>query len=174
MLSLTVMIAAIASSFSHASAPISQGINYVGIACMQVTRADGSIEDIGCSHNLITNIGLEMLKQSVNGTAGYWNLTNLTAGGNTSAMAATDTDLANIFLAASGLGPKSAIYTRIGNGNSSLNYEWTALAISAVNSTGIYNTTLSPAKLFAEASWTPSTTLQINDKLNVTYYWWIA
>lgn len=150
------------------------GLQYTGIACIQKISKDGVVIDYGCRHNLITNKGLEMVKTALNGTVGNWELTNLTVGGNTSAMAATDTDLANIF-STNGLSPATATYTRIGTGNSSLNYQWTVTtAQSIVNSTGIYNTTGAGGNLFSEASWTPTTTLQIGDKLNITYYWWVA
>lgn len=128
--------------------------------------------EVARTHNLITNIGMEQLKLATNGTSGNWNFTNLTVGGNTSALAATDTQLANIY-STNGLSPAACTYARQGTGNSSCSYQWTVTtAASAVNSTGIYNSTL--GILFAEAAWTPSTTLQIGDKLNVTYYWGLS
>lgn len=166
-----------ASYFSStvSSGSMTENFGYVGVACAQVTRANGAVENLGCHHNLITNKGKEYIKASLNGTASMWNFTNLTLGGNTTAMAATDTDLANIQATASGLGPGSAAYWYIGVGNSSLSKLWTnAGATVNINSTGIYNTTLAPTNLFAEAYFGSNTNLQVGDQINVTYYWWVA
>jgi len=177
--SVVVLIGiSVLSIYSVSATPInsdiSYGVKYTGIACEQVIRVDGTVEDLGCQHNLVTNRGLEIVKTALNGTAGFWNLTNLTVGGNTTPQSAADTSLANAF-ATNGLAPVLATYTVMGTGNSSLNYQWTvATAQSTVNTTGIYNQTSANTNFFAEAYWTPATVLQIGDKLNVTYYWWVA
>ncbi len=172
-----VAISAITTNYfssTVSSGPVGETLGYTGIACTQVIRANGKLEDLGCQHNLITNIGKEYIKAALNSTASMWNFTNLTLGGNTTTMAVGDTDLANIFSASTNLSAGSAAYWYIGVGNSSLSREWTANATAIVNSTGIYNTTNSAAKLFAEAYFGSSTTLASGDKINVTYYWWIA
>jgi len=172
-----VAISAITTGYfssTVSSGPVGEDFGYVGIACTQVIRADGNVEDLGCQHNLITTIGKEYIKAALNSTAGMWNFTNLTLGGNTSAMAVGDTDLANIFSGSTNLTLGSAAYAYISAGNSSLSREWTANATAIVNSTGIYNTSNAAAKLFAEAYFGSSTTLLSGDKINVTYYWWIA
>lgn len=133
-------------------------------------------ELVECTHNLITTYGLELIKSAVNGTVGNWNLTNLTLGGNTSAMQTSDTDLANIY-SNNGLAPAIATYIRIGNGNSSLNYQWTASNSGTynINSTGIYNVSNAGGHLFSEASFSNTQLSGPNgDKLNITYTWWIA
>ena len=64
----------------------------------------------------------------------------------------------------------------IGNGNWSIWIQWTSTCDTTyVNSTGIYNGTgVASGSLMAEAHWVPGTILNTGDKLNVTYYTWVA
>ncbi len=36
-----------------------------GVICLTVTRADGTVEDLGCKHNIVYNDGLEMFEDSI-------------------------------------------------------------------------------------------------------------
>ena len=36
-----------------------------GVVCLSVTRADGTVEDLGCKHNLVYSDGLEMFEESI-------------------------------------------------------------------------------------------------------------
>lgn len=169
------------SIFSVSSVPagvVNEGLKYTGIACANVIRSDGNVENLGCHHNLVTNAGKEFIKQAMNGTASTnWDFLNLSIGGNGSAMAATDTILAGL-VSANGVNTSTATYAYIGTGNSSLTYLWTASATSGnLNSTAITNVTNATAAngyIFAEAYFGSNTVLNSGDKLNVTYYWWVS
>lgn len=125
------------------------------------------------SHNLLTTIGSVYIAQMMNGTTSNWAWTNMTLGGNTSALAIGDTDLANIYTA-NGLSPATGTLAVVSNGNNSLTYTWTSSGASTynVNTTGIYNTTGAGGKLIAEAYFGSNVALNgaNGDKLTLTYY----
>jgi hypothetical protein len=154
---------------------------YEGSLCVQkIDGLTGKVTDYGCTSPMddpLTAYGQQVYQMETNGSAGlYFNMTNLTLGGNTSAMASSDTDLANIYTA-NGLGPCFATYTRIAAGNDSLNCVYTSSGASTynVNATGIYNYSGGAGKMFAEAPFTNVPLIGTNgDKLNLTYYHWVV
>jgi len=185
--SILIAVAIVISSYALATKSSSsidaldEKIGYIGVPCIQVTRVNGNVEPQICTHNLITNGGKEWVKKAaMGGGSQLSNWTRLAVGGNTSAeLAATDITLANIWVNC-GLTNATGTQTSMGTGNWSIWYQWTATCDSAqVNNTGIYNFTSEVAgaasgNLLAEARWTPSTQLMNGDKINVTYYTWVA
>lgn len=51
--------------FQTSSPVIVESAKYKGVVCLTVTRADGTVEDLGCKHNVIYNDGLEMFEESI-------------------------------------------------------------------------------------------------------------
>jgi len=133
-------------------------------------------ELVAHSTNIITTRGKLLIQMAANGTADAY-LNNLTVANNTATQVVGDVELQGAYgtLAPTcTLAGATATLTAVGAGNQSLTYQWTSGCNNAyVNATGIYNAT-GTGNLFAETTWTPTTTLQSGDKLNVTYYWWIA
>jgi hypothetical protein len=99
-------------------------------------------------------------------------LDQLALANNTVAQSASDTNLQGEWTTC-GLARATGTLTSINTGNWSISYQWTSTCDNViVNATGIYNTTAS-GNLFAETTFA-TTTLQTNDKINVTYYTWVS
>jgi hypothetical protein len=142
-----------------------ENLKYTGVAC--VYKND---QLIGCYHNLITNNGKNLIKQDMMGTATV-TLNQIAIANNTVAQSASDTTLQGEWTTC-GLAKATGTLTDIGVGNWSINYQWTSTCNNAiVNATGIYDSVSNT--LFAETTF-PTTTLQANDKINITYYTWVS
>lgn len=144
----------------------STNVKYDAWVHVSVKRANGTIEYVGTSHNLLTTAGKNLIKNYLgNGgtvsAVNYTGLCNATAG--CSAPAVGDTTLENEYTN-SGLARTSGTYSSIGNGNWSIYTEFTATADNLiVNKTGLFNQS-SGGTLFAENTFT-LVTMQTNDKL---------
>jgi len=129
------------------------------------------------THNLVTNLGKERLINGAFLAANASECRWLGVGGNTSAMAVTDTtlggDFQTIYDQAYGMNRSAATRGWSGTGmfNITLTYTFTATQACNVNATGLFNTT--GTGLCAEASFT-NAALQSSDTLNVTWYVWVA
>lgn len=142
-------------------------IKYTGVAC--IYKND---ELITCKHNIITDRGKDLIKIDMMGT-GAVTLDKLAIANNTVAQSASDTNLQGEWTTC-GLSVATVTPTSVGTGNWSVSNQWTSTCDNAyVNATGVYNTTTS-GNLFAETTWSPTTTLMNGDKLTVTYYMWVS
>ena len=129
--------------------------------------------------NIVTNLGKEGIMNRVFFAANQSQVRYIGVGGNTSAMAATDTslggDFTGIYNVAYGMNRSMATlgWSGAGTQNITLTYTFTALAACNVNSTGLYNHSTSNTGFFAEAPFT-NAALQSSDTLNVTWSVWVA
>ncbi|MEM3609575.1 MAG: hypothetical protein QXK49_01805 [Candidatus Aenigmatarchaeota archaeon] len=164
---IALIALALTLNFNSPVTSTTQSIKYTGVACIYKNS-----ELVTCKHNIITNKGKDLIKTDMMGT-GAVTLDQLAVANSTSAQSASDTDLQGEWTTC-GLARATGALTSIGTGNWSINYQWTSTCDNVyVNATGIYNTTAS-GNLFAETTWSPTTTLMNGDKLNVTYYTWVS
>jgi len=164
-------------------------LEYTGMVCHTVTRADGDVEDLGCNHNILFLVGKNFTTSqlfSAPSAAGATPVANISLGNGTAAP--TDTWSAVSFggiksTDSCALGPQNSLtWINVPNatsgyidasGNVSANYKWTSACGSGtgeeVNQTMIGLTT----NAFAANTFT-NVFLQANDQLNVTWYVWIT
>ena len=117
-----------------------------------------------CKHNLLTNVGLNMIQLALNGTAST--ATGVMLGNGTTIIAPTDTVLPGL-ISDSGLVNATGTYVYRGAGAWNVTKSFTSTGNSiGVNMTGLQDTTTK--LLLAEANFT-TTTLQANDVINVTW-----
>ncbi len=193
-LPLIAMVAFGAYTFGSAtvlpgdSAP--QGIGYTGMVCPTVVRADGSIEDLGCSHNILFLVGKNFTTSQLfdsPSAAGATPVSNISLGNGTSGVNQIYTAANFGGIPDCGLDPYDGAefdWINIPNatagyidasGNVSANKKWTSTCSGAtgvgerVNQTLIGLTT----NAFALNAFT-DVYLQANDQLNVTWYVWIT
>jgi hypothetical protein len=150
-------------------------INYHSSVCKVVTRADGTVEDLGCNPNIVTNAGLNHLRDFLGqGNVGSANASIITVGNGTAPVAGSTT--LNNEITDCGFGRVGATYAVVGagSGNWSLTYTWTDVSCNGlvVNTTALFNASTS-GTMFAGNSFT-SVTLQANDQLNVTWTIWVT
>lgn len=147
----------------------SDSINYHSSVCKYVTRSDGTVDDIGCSHNLLTNAGKEAIQASLSGEPGpifnYIALCDASTG--CGAPAAGDTTLENE-IAGSGLQRAKGSVGDLGVGNWSVAKTFTAATNNMLtNKTGLFNDP-SAGTLLAENTFT-LVTLQTGDQLTINW-----
>jgi len=145
-----------------------------GITEYSLVRVYKNSELVGQNHNLITNIGKDMIKLATGNPTSIVTNATVQVLGNTSAPAVGDTTLSGI-ISNCGLTGKPGSYSSNGasNGNWTLSSTWTSTCNNlVVNTTGLYNMTTS-GNLFAGTSFT-STTLQSGDVITVNYTVWVA
>ena len=159
------------SNPSVSSDDIQTTINYHANVCTSVRRVDGSIQSLGCSHNLLMDAGRNAIKNElgVGGTVAAFNyiaLCNAALG--CPAPAVSDTTLSNEF-ATNGLTRALGTYTSLaGNGNWSIAKTFTATADNVVtNKTGLFNQSTTGTML-AENTFT-TVTLMTNDQLTINW-----
>lgn len=149
---------------------VSEGVKYKATVCTNIIRADGTIEEVKCSHNLLTNVGKEHIEGIIGqgwsgGSVVQIGLCNASIGCSTPAVG--DTTLENEY-GAGGLSRSAGTYGSLGTGNWSVQKIFTATASSLqTNKTGIFNAS-SGGTLFAENTFTLAT-LQTSDQLNITW-----
>jgi hypothetical protein len=180
LVSVTVILALASGliSVSSVSNVMSKGtpssIEYHSEVCKNVIRySTGEIEDLGCTPNIVTNAGLNHLKEFLGqGNAGSVNASIITVGNGTAPVAASTT--LNNEITDCGFSRQGATYTSIGTGNWSLTKTWTDVSCNGlvVNTTALFNASTS-GTMFAGNSFT-SVTLQSNDQLNVTWTIWVT
>lgn len=176
VLSVIVVLAfAMAVNIATSSTEGSEGIAYHSSVCKTLTRADGSVEDLGCDHNLLVNAGAEAIEDAIGSGSGtsafnYIGLCNSTAG--CTAPASGDTAIDNEYTD-SGLTRSQGTFGDNGVGNWSVWKTFTATADSlTTNLTGIYNAS-SGTTLLASNSFT-EVTLQTSDQLTVNWTIWVT
>ena len=181
---LSVLMLATLLAFSSFAVPggfvsdSQDALKYNSNVCIYVTRIDGIVEDLGCSHNLLTTAGKNGIRTSLTGIAGesyeHIGLCNSSYGGSCTTPALTDTTLGNEYNDASGLnrtGPTT--YLALGIGNWSYSRTFVALADGmSTNLTGIFDNTVGGTML-AVNTFTTST-LQTNDQITVNWSIWVA
>ena len=174
-----VSILLIAAMFMFAFTPteinskqseLSDGINYKATVCTSVDRVDGTHENVGCSHNLLTNAGKELIETYIgsggSGAVNYIALCNATAG--CAAPAAGDTSLTNEFTSGGLQRAQGTYSTLAGSGNWSIAKTFTATSDNLVtNKTALLNAS-SAGTLFAENTFV-TVTLQTNDQVTINW-----
>ena len=142
-------------------------INYYSQVC---TYVNGDLNS--CGHNIVTNAGLNHLKEFLGqGNAGSANASIIAVGNGTAPVAGSAT--LNNEIDDCGFSRPGATYASIGTGNWSLTHTWTSSCNSeVVNTTALFNDS-SGGTMFAGNSFT-SVTLQANDQLNVTWTIWVT
>ncbi|MHA1852612.1 MAG: hypothetical protein ACTSUF_03785 [Candidatus Heimdallarchaeaceae archaeon] len=153
-----------------------QGVIHGGLSCYQVIRADGTVEDLGCSHNYFMTEGKKFLADEIGTDASTNDVDMMFLGNGTS----WDTDLSShtneIF--GCGLDATSITWTDhdATNGNITASHLWTSTCNNiVVNTTGLNcSTCSSDTEFFAGNDFTQSATLSNGDQLNVTWYVWAA
>lgn len=174
-------------SYQSSTSTALNKLKFEDYVCLTTTGATpydpthGTVKDLGCIHNMLTNAGIGALGNVLNGTTVTLNLTRI-ALANGTVIAPTDTTLPGEWLpngvntAACGLGNASATSVGQAQGAWNLTKTFTNTCTGAVvNQTGIYNQSYTSSGaftagnvLFAEANFT-MTTLQPNDQINVTW-----
>lgn len=148
----------------------SEGIGYKGVVCTYVTRADGTVEDNGCNHNVLFDTGAELIEDyladgSGGGDAVDWielcDATNATC-----AEPTADSSEEYTAWVDSGLAKSVGTVGDNGNGNWSVWKTFTSTADGAiVNVTHLIN---DDDDEFAGNSFT-DVTLQANDQLTINW-----
>jgi len=166
-----------------------------GIACVEIYRADGTTENLGCNHNTYTQLAMNQTAKSLfigGGSASAFNV--ISVGIVNYSQTAADTCINNATAAgkictdwtANGLTQAAGTVAwvtnpAVTNGNVSITKTFTCTDCvnTVINATGLYNTTTTCAtnvvgcQLFAEANFTAAT-LQTNDAINVTWFIWTS
>jgi len=161
-------------------APSATGIMYNNMVCKTVKRVDGTVENLGCSHNIFTNQGKNMTRDMLTNYTGL-GAVNVIAVGNctvapTCGALATETTLSGEWTTC-GLGRSQGDYTVAvtSMGNWTIQKQFTSTCNNAyVNDTALSNaTSASSAFSFAIANFT-TTTLQSGDQITITWYIWVT
>jgi hypothetical protein len=149
-------------------------ISYHSDVCKYVTRANGSIEDIGCSHNLLVDAGANAIRDALNtGAVGSFKWIALcNASVSCATPAITDTTLDNEYTTA-GLNRSDGAYNAMNNGNWSIANTFTATQDNVLtNKTALFNAS-SADTMLAENEFT-LVTLQTNDQLTINWTIWVG
>ena len=146
---------------------IPQGVTLDGNQCVYITRADGSKEDLGCRHNVLTNVGKNAIRDFI-GVGGFTADYNYIGIGNdTGVPAAGDTALEKEWDAC-GMTRATATYAALATGNWSMVKTFTSTCDGVVvNASGMFNDT-SPGVMLCAANFTQGT-LQTSDEITVTW-----
>ncbi|MHA1971480.1 MAG: hypothetical protein ACTSW1_00725 [Candidatus Hodarchaeales archaeon] len=155
----------------------SEGATHEGFACFKVIRADGTVEDLGCGHNTYMNVGKNVTSSQLFSKPTAASATNIVdtivlGNGSSAENAALTSHPGKI--TDCGLTEASVTWSMVpgSDGNVTASHEWTSTCDNVVvNTTGL-ETHAGDDKYFAGKDFTASTTLQANDKLNVTWYVW--
>lgn len=172
-------------------------LTYHAKVCKKVTRADGTVEDLGCSKNLFNTDGMNYTQNLLSGVGGNGStglLRFIAVGNKTGTQCGANQYATNSFLCGEyascglsrGLADAVRLNTSVAGGGSSGNVtagNWTITkeftanqAGCDVNATGLFNTTTvneSDEAFFAQNTFTTAT-LQTNDKINVTWFIWVT
>jgi len=166
----------------------SQGVIHGGLTCYRIKRTDGTVENLGCKHNLFMDEGKKFLAYEI-GTANSTNCTDAMWLANTNFTGASsvgtfdDGTSSGVFSSGGteNLDPASCTGFYLGNwrtegtgtGNISASCKWTAGATATVWSTALNcSRCSSTAEFFAVNNFTTKATLSSGDELNVTWYVW--
>lgn len=152
----------------------SEATQYDGIVCLTITRADGTVENLDCKHNLVYNDGLEMFEDSiahgVNLSSRSIALCNSTLGTNCGAIAA---DQSEVFLRYStcGLSPTNGTYANLAttSGNWSIYATFTNSCAHSVDINASRLGNERTQRNFSGARFSSLVTLAQNDQLTVNW-----
>lgn len=136
-------------------------LKYSGTVCIFLN--DNLVD---CRSNLLTNVGKNMIRGSLQGLVS--NVNKIALATNTQAMSPTDTVLQGE-ITDCGLGAATGTITNSSTaGQWNISYQWTSTCDNKiVNATGLYNAT-GINTLFAETTFA-TVILNTNDKINVTW-----
>mgnify|MGYP001560591338 CR=1 FL=1 len=170
-------------------------LTYHAVVCKKITRADGTVEELGCTKNLFNDDGKRFIAEQVSGinntatgsAAGnvsviaLANRTGLAGSACVGAQAAAEDFLCGEYNAGCGLvrlrGQGKLNSSAPNAGNWTITQEFTNTCGSAdINSTGLFNSTTandSREIFFAQNTFTTAT-LATNDKINVTWFIWVV
>ena len=136
-----------------------------------------------CTHNAMMNAGLNWTRDLIGNAGTSGSVKNIALGNTTTAETITLTSIPGQINDCS-LAPAASTYAVVGSsiGNFSVTYEWTSSCNNeVVNTTALYNIsapgsscTSTNCTMFAGKNFASSVTLQSGDKLNVTWYVWVA
>jgi len=187
---VTIFVASnflITPSATTVSSEEGASITYHANVCKKVTRADGTVEDLGCSKNIFTNAGKNHTRDQLTGIIGSTTtlmddiaVANVSGGAGCTAQTDDDTTLCGEYTTC-GLGRTSVANTFVRAnasalpvaGNWTVGGEFTSTcATQPVNGTGLFNAT-SGGTLFALNTFTTAT-LETNDKINITWFIWLT
>lgn len=171
---LFTVASSIMNNNSLPSSTVSDGIQYHSNVCTYVTRADGTVEPNGCSHNTLYNNGKEMIEGYLgagqSGAILNISLCNATGTPGCATPVAAMTEAFNNFTNC-GLNAQNGVYGSLGTGNWSVAKTFTATCDNVLtNSTRLMNSTGSP---FAGNTFT-LVTLQTNDQLTINWTIWVS
>ncbi|MCD6572260.1 MAG: hypothetical protein J7K62_03210 [Thermoplasmata archaeon] len=117
---------------------ITSPINYKATVCVRILRADGTIDNVGCSSNVITESGLNHIKYLL-GTGISSDAVKYIALGNGTAPTSTSTSLNNE-ITNCGLTRAEGTYTSNGVGNWNISKTWTSTCDGVpINTTALFN-----------------------------------
>ncbi len=172
-------------------------MTYHASVCKVVTRVDGTQEDLGCSKNLFNQDGMNVTRDCLAFNGGsnctivrVIGLANITfepsgaPGCNATSQGASNQSLCGEYTH-SGLQRADADAVRLnatassgtaGNWTITRQFTNTGSGALAVNATGLFNTTTANETreiFFAQNEFTTAT-LQVNDRINITWFIWVT
>lgn len=155
-------------------------LKYHSSVCKEIIRANGERKNLGCGHNLFTNLGKNISRDLLGlqpFAAGTGAVNVIGLGNSSTTQLSSDTVLGSEWVNC-GLGRAAGTVSKIDSsvGNWTISNVFTnGCANDNVNATGLYNST-SGNWLFAETtlSGIGNDFLQPSDQLNITWYIWIS
>ena len=151
------------------------GIDYVGMVCPKVTRADGTVEELECKSNYLTYNGTNHTTSQLFSkptAASATDIVDTLVLGNTTGNFEqpehpgniTDCGLTQV---------KPLVWSSVAgqSGNVSNATTWTSTCTLVVNTTGLET---NAGMYFAGNNFSSSVSLQPNDQLTVTLYVWVT
>jgi len=168
LLVLTTVFALGAGMMSGGSpSEIPQGVGLDGVQCTKITRADGSIEDLGCHHNVLTTTGANAIRDLVGGGSAGPDFNYIGLGNDTGAPVAGDTALEKEWNAC-GVTRATGTYAAYASAKWSMAKTFTSTCDGVVvNASGMFNGS-SAQTLLCAANFTQAT-LQTDDQITVTW-----
>jgi len=171
---LVLLVSVLAFSMnSNQSTDDSISITYHSNVCKQVTRADGTIEEPDCGHNLLYTSGKELIETYLGDTGGssdevdQISLCDAAVGCETPVVGASETFSV---LADRGLEETTGTYASVGDGNWTISNTFTATGSVSTNVTRLQNTA---GTNFAGNEFT-LVSLESGDQLSITWNIWVS
>ena len=170
-------------------------LTYHAVVCKTVTRADGTVDDLGCSHNMFNLDGMRFVQNQiskVNASEGLAtgivsvialaNGTKAAPGQVCAIIASTDDNLCGEYTtcgmarAAGTVKQNNSATPNAGNWTITNTFTNSCSASIDINETGLFNTTTANQTgeiFFAQNNFTTAT-LANNDQINVTWFIWVV
>jgi len=157
-------------------------VGYVGMVCPVVTRVDGTVEDLGCHKNYLTNNGTNITTRQLFNIPSGISLEDKVvrmALGNTTGnfeVSIHPGEITECGLSAVEPIVWDDVASSKGNsGNVTNATKWTSTCSGiVVNTTGLLTNSSESKTYFAGNNFSDSVTLQSSDQLTVTWYVWVA